>query len=421
MFSFRFKVLSVRVMLAISAGAWAAAAEHHRWVATWVSAQQLTEPGNMPPVSLEGTTLRQVVQPTLAGTRVRVKFSNQYGEKPLVLAGAHIARSLGMSRVDSATDQPLTFNGAPSVTIPPGAAMLSDDVPFDVVSFENIAVSIHLENMPAQLTGHPGSRTTSFIQPGDALSAAEWPESARTDHWYLLASLEVLAEPSAAAIVVIGDSITDGRGSTTNLNDRWPNLLARRLHANPATAQIAVLNQGAGGGRVLRDGLGDSALRRFDRDVLAVPGVRWAIIFKGVNDLGTAVGARAKGEPAISARDLIAAYREMIARAHSHGIRVIGATIMPFGGFASYDTPESEADRQVVNDWIRRGGEFDGVIDFDAITRDADNPSRLSAAVDGGDHLHPSAAGYRFMADAIDLTLFAATPAPCRGEHATAP
>ncbi|HEY0944696.1 MAG TPA: SGNH/GDSL hydrolase family protein [Opitutaceae bacterium] len=393
--------------LALALSAFACVAADARWVATWVSAQQLTEPGNMPPEpGLAGATLRQVIQPTLAGGRVRVMLSNEYGEKPLVVAGAHLAKSAGRSAIDPVTDRALTFNGATTVTIPPGAAMLSDDVPLAVAAFENLAVSVQLADVPARLTGHPGSRTTSFIHAGNGLSLATLPDAKETDHWYLLAAVEVLAAPAASAVVVIGDSITDGRGSTTNQNDRWPNQLARRLYANPATAQIAVLNQGTGGGRVLHDGLGDSALRRFDRDVLAVPGVRWLIVFEGVNDLGGAVGARAKGEPATTAQDLIAAYRQMILRARSHGIRVIGATIMPFAGFTSYDTPQSEADRQAVNDWIRHSGEFDGVIDFDAITRDPANPSRLSAAVDGGDHLHPSAAGYQIMADAIDLTLF---------------
>jgi lysophospholipase L1-like esterase len=384
------------------------AVEKQPWVRSWVSAQQLTEPHNLPPApGLAGHTLRQIIRPTLAGKRLRAAFSNQYGEAPLTITAARVARSTGDSAIDPASDRALTFGGAPSVTVLPGLMMFSDEIPFDVSVTENLAVTILVERIPTNVTGHPGSRTTSFMQEGSVVSEPELPQAQRVDHWYLLSSIDVTADPAAGAIVVIGDSITDGRGSTTNQNDRWPNLLAARLQANPGTQHLSVLNQGAGGGRVLRDGLGTSALARFDRDVIAVPGVRWLVIFEGVNDLGTAVGARAKGDKAATAEDLIAAFRQMILRAHSHGIRVIGATIMPFDGFTSYFTPESEADRQAVNAWIRTSGELDGVIDFDAITRDPAQPSRLSAAVDGGDHLHPSAAGYRIMAEAIDLGLFA--------------
>lgn len=379
-----------------------------QWISTWVSAQQLTEPHNLPPTpGLSGHTIRQIIQPTLAGNRLRVSFSNQYGEAPLAIGSAHVARSLGADAIEPGSDTLLTFNGSPSIVIQPGTFIISDDVPFNITPFENLGVSTYIAAMPTNVTGHPGSRTTSFIQPGDVVSAATLANHTATDHWYVLSSIEVWGSPTSAAIVVIGDSITDGRGSTTNQNDRWPNLLARRLNAQLSTAHIAVLNQGAGGGRVLRDGLGTSALGRFDRDVIAVPGVKWLVVCEGVNDIGTAVGARAKGEVANTADDLIAAFRQMIVRAHSHGIRVIGATIMPFAGFSNYDTPQSEADRQVVNKWIRTSGEFDGVIDFDAIARDGAEPSKLSSAVDGGDHLHPSAKGYEIMANAIDLGLFA--------------
>lgn len=378
------------------------------WVATWVSAQQLTEPHNLPPEpGLTGNTLRQVIQPTLGGSRVRLMFSNAYGDGPLAIGGARVAPSLDGARIDPDREHVLTFNnGAAGAVVQPGCVVYSDPVDMAVVPFANLAVTVHTPAVPARVTGHPGSRTTSFIMPGDALAAADMPQAVPTDHWYLLGSVEVWAAPRSAAIVVLGDSITDGRGSTTNRNDRWPNLLARRLHASPASQDIAVLNQGAGGGRILRDGLGTAALARFDRDVLATPGVGWLVVFIGVNDIGTAAGARARGEPAATARDLIDAYHQMIVRAHAHGIRVIGATIMPFQGFPGYDTPESEAQRQEVNSWIRTGREFDGVIDFDAITRDPAAPARLSPEVDGGDHLHPSAAGYRIMADAIDLSVF---------------
>jgi len=379
-----------------------------RWIGTWASAQQLTEPHNLPPApGLAGQTLRQVVRPTLAGHRLRVTFSNVFGDGPVTLASVQVALSAGDSAIQPASARSLTFNQSPSATIPPGAMIVSDPIFFVVTPSANLAVTVQFATVPPAITGHPGSRMTSFIQAGDAVAAPALPGAKRTDHWYFLSGIEVETDSSAAAIAVLGDSLTDGRGSTTNQNDRWPDRLSHRLQANPTTAHIAVLNQGLGGNRVLRDGLGPAALARFERDVLAHPGVRWLIVLEGINDIGTAVAARAKGEPAATAADLIAAYQEMITRAHARGIRVYGGTIMPFEGFATYYNATSEADRQAVNAWIRTSGAFDGVIDFDAIARDPANPSRLSAAVDGGDHLHLSAAGYKIIAEAIDLSLFA--------------
>jgi len=378
-----------------------------RWVGAWVSAQQLVEPHNMPPKpGLNGKALRQIIRPTLGGSRMRLTFSNADGREPLTIAAANVAKSTGGSTVDPAGICPLAFGGRPAVTILPGTSVISDPVSFNVRPFENLAVTTSFSAVPAAITGHPGSRTTSFIKDAALVSAAEFPEPVVADHWYFLAAVDVWSEPAAQAIVVLGDSITDGRGSTTNLNNRWPDDLARRLDANPRTRGIGVLNQGIGGNRLLRNGLGPSALQRFDRDVLVPPGARWLIIFEGINDVGTAKSARTKGEPAANAPEIIMAYEQLIVRGHAHGLRVFGATLMPFEGFDMYYDAQSEADRQAVNRWIRTSGKFDGVIDFDAIARDGQFPGRLSAAFDGGDHLHPSAEGYRLMAEAIDLSLF---------------
>jgi lysophospholipase L1-like esterase len=374
-----------------------------------MSAQQVVEPGNLPPApGFSDVTLRQIVRVSIGGRTVRVRFSNEFGRAPLTVVSASVARSAGGSAIDAATDRALTFGGRPAATIPEGATLLSDPVEFVLPPLSNLAVSIYVRGVPPDATGHPGSRTTSYLRAGNAVSAPSLADAVPVDHWYFLGGVDVRASRTAGAVVIVGDSITDGRGSTTNGNDRWPDVLARRLRSSPATAQVGVLNAGIGGNRLLRDGLGPNALARLDRDVLAQAGVRWLIVLQGINDIGTAAGARAKGEPAASVDDIIGAYTQIIDRAHAHGIRVYGATIMPFEGFSygGYFTAESEAERLKVNEWIRTSRRFDAVIDFDAITRDPERPSRLSAAVDGGDHLHPSAAGYRIMGEAVELKLF---------------
>ena len=385
-----------------------AAEARERWVGAWACSPQLVEPNNRPPPpGLNGATLRQRVRVSLAGRNIRVRLSNAFGDTAVTLASVHIARAVNGSAIERESDHALTFGGLASVTIPAGAPIISDELFFPIAALSDVAITIHFRDTPRDITGHPGSRTTSYLQAGDFVAAPDLPEAARTDHWYFINGIDVRAEqPAAAAIVVLGDSITDGRGSTTNGNDRWPDRLARRLQSDPATAHIAVLNHGIGGNRLLRDGLGPNALARLDRDVLAQTGVRWLIVLEGVNDLGTAVGARAKNEPFASARDVIAGYEQIIARAHARGLLVYGATIMPFAGFGLYDRPESEADRQAVNTWIRTSGSFDAVIDFDAAVRDVDSPPHLAAAYDVGDHLHLNPAGYARMAEAIELTLF---------------
>jgi lysophospholipase L1-like esterase len=270
----------------------------------------------------------------------------------------------------------------------------------------DLAISLHFNSVPAELTGHPGSRTNSYVAPGDHLGDAEMVAAKKTVHWYFITGVDVVdSTGGAAAVVILGDSITDGYGCTTDANNRWTDALARRLQTNQTTRSVGVLNQGIGGNRLLRDGLGPNALARFDRDVIGQTGVRWLVILEGINDLGTRTEARAKGESFASAADLIAAYDQMIERAHTHGIRVIGATLLPFLGSKNYWTADGDEDRQVVNAWIRTSGRFDAVIDFDAALREEKDPLRLAAAWDN-DHLHPSLAGYQRMAESVDLRLF---------------
>jgi lysophospholipase L1-like esterase len=372
-------------------------------VGTWTAAQQLVEPRNLPPApGLSGSTLRQVIHTSVGGSTLRVRLANTFSDGPLAVTAAHVARSRGGSAIEGASDRALTFAGADSVRIAPGAVATSDPLDYAVPALGDLAVTIEIGAAPAAVTGHPGSRTTSYLLAGRWAGAPELPDAGTTDHWYVLAGLDVAGAEPGLAVVTLGNSITDGRGSGTNRNDRWPDNLARRLQADARTRHVAVLNAGIGGNTVLAGGLGPTALARLDRDVVAQPGVRWVILLEGVNDIG---GARDSASAVAVARDLPLAYREIIARVHARGLRIYGATITPFGG-SPYDGVEREAARRAVNRWIRTGGAFDAVIDFDAVLRDPAEPSRLLPLVDTGDHLHPNEVGYRMMADAIDLALF---------------
>lgn len=357
----------------------------------------------MPPEpGLSGNTLRQVVQTTIGGERLRVRFSNRFGAGPMTIAAARLAGSAGGAATVAGTERALRFGGREAVTIPAGGEVTADPIAFALAPLSRVAVTVRFGGVPPALTGHPGSRTTSYIARGSAMDDAALAAGVTTEHWYALAAIDVVAG-DAAAVVTLGNSITDGRGSGTDRQNRWPDNLARRLRENTATARVAVLNAGIGGNRVLRGGLGPPALQRFDRDVPEQPGVRWVIVLEGVNDLGEARGAE---QAETTARELIEAYRWMISRAHARDIKAYGATILPFGG-SFYDAPEREAARQAVNRWIRTSGEYDAVIDFDAALRDPSNPAHLRPEADTGDHLHPNEQGYRMMADAIDLALFA--------------
>jgi lysophospholipase L1-like esterase len=337
---------------------------------------------------------------TLGGSHLRARFSNAYGTNPVTINSVHVALAAGPGRagngnIDPATDKAVTFGGLPSATIAPRQELLCDPFDYDLPALTNLAVSIYFGDISATaINGHPGSRTTSLIQPGNAVSVASLPSAVKTAHWYILTGIEVLADASSGAIVTLGDSLTDGRGSTTDRNNRWPDELAKRLHTNAPTAGVAVLNMGIGGNGVF-GGLGPSALARFERDVLDQNGARWLILFEGVNDIGG--GA--------SAESLTNAYAHFVDKAHARNLRAYGATITPFGGHAYY-TPAHEAVRQAVNTWIRTSGKFDAVIDFDAVVRNPVTLTNLLSAYDTGDGLHLNPAGYQAMANSIDLTWF---------------
>jgi lysophospholipase L1-like esterase len=416
--------------LILSFAAWAQSGEH--WVSTWAASPQqrvafpqpprpaqapataaptqttAAAPANAPAPgsNFNNQTVRMVVHTSIGGRRARVQLSNAYGAAALVVRSAHIALRDKDSAIVPDTDKALSFNGKPSVVIPPGAQMVSDAIDFNVPKLADVMVSIYLPSETGSPTTHAtGLHTTYISQEGDFTAQPVISDAATTQSWYFLASLDVLAPPDSAALVTFGDSITDGARSTPNTDSSWPSVLARRLAANPATLNVAVLNQGISGNRVLRENAGTNALARLDRDALAQSGVKWMIFMEGINDIGQGLRANAPGDQMVTADDLIGGLKQVIERAHSHGIKAIGATLTPFSG-AAYYSDAGETVRQAVNQFIRSGA-FDAVVDFDAVTRDSENPKVFKAEYDSGDHLHPGDAGYKAMAESIDLSLFA--------------
>ncbi|HOU90507.1 MAG TPA: SGNH/GDSL hydrolase family protein, partial [Polyangiaceae bacterium] len=375
--------------------------EPQRWVGTW-TASPYYDSGNQPPASLANGVIRQIAHVSLGGSQLRVQFSNLFGNGPVTINSAHIALCPSTPAVDStiqtATDTALAFSGAASVTIAQGQEIWSDAVDFDLPPLGNLTITTAFGAVPSNVTGHSGSRTTSYIQTGSSdVSAPSMSAAQTTDHWYIISGIDVMAGASARAVVAIGDSITDGRGTDTNHNNRWTDILAARLQANPATADVAVLNQGIGATNLIGNS-GTAGQARFDRDVIGQSGVRYAIVYHGVNDIGAA-GA--------STASMRAAYDDLIARAHGAGLLIYGGTILPFSG-NSYYSAAHETVRQEVNAYIR-SGVFDGVIDFDAALTDGGNPPALQTAYATWaqtDYLHPGPAGYQKMGETPELSLF---------------
>lgn len=379
-----------------------------RWVTTWGCAPQLTEPHNLPPVPLAHSTLRQFIRTSIGGQQLRVRFSNAYGTNAVTINAANVALanaagSAGNGDINPATDKALTFHGAPGAVIPPGQVVYSDPLAFDLPALTNVAVSIYFGSISATtINGHPGSRTTSFIVASNAVSAASLPAASKTKHWYIITGLEVLGDGASKSVVILGDSITDGRGSTDDGNNRWPDILAQRLATNSPTAGVGVVNLGIGGNAIF-GGLGPAAVKRFERDILGQSGARYFILFEGVNDIGSGSSSMT------TATNLVNAYGDMATKAKARGLRAYGATITPFGG-SGYYSELHEQERQFVNTWIRTNTVFDGVIDFDAAVRDPADPVKFKAeyypGVNANDWLHLNPAGLKAMGDAIDLNLF---------------
>jgi lysophospholipase L1-like esterase len=397
------------------------------WVATWATAQELSRtiqeipelpPGvTMPdfsklkgpvmplriPKSVQDETVRMIVHTSIGGNRLRIELSNAFGLGIVSIADAHIAKRTSESSVDPASDRKITFSGNPGVEIRPGAVIVSDAINMDVKPMSDLAVSLYVAKSDGEPANHMVGLHTSYIAGGDTTASVSMSKGDTTTGYLWLRSIDVVAPPSSIAIACLGDSITDGFGTTGDANRAWPALLAKRLNQPQTGARISVLNEGISGNEILRDGAGVSALARFDRDILGEPGVRWIVLLEGINDIN--LHGQITGPVALDAEDLIAGYRQLIARAHLNGIKVIGATLTPEEG-VWLAGPVGEATRQKVNAWIRNSGEFDAVVDFDAVVRDPNHPARLRTDLDPGDHIHPNDIGNQSMADAFALSTF---------------
>ena len=360
--------------------------------------------GFAPPTTLTNQTIRQIVRTSIGGSRVRVVLSNAFGTAPIEIGAGHVALRDKDTAIVASSAKKLTVDGASTFSVLAGATVVTDAVDLAVAPVSDLVIDLYLPKDlgvgPSPVTTHNGASQTNFVsETGNHSGEAVLPVSGRSGAWFLIARVEVAAPAGTGAVVAFGDSITDGARSTADMNNRWPDQLARRLAARKS-AGVAVLNAGISGNRVLGDGAGVSALARFDRDVLMQTGVTHVVVMEGINDIGIA-----RANPSPSAADLIAGHKQLIARAHARGLKIYGATLTPYEG-AAYFSPEGEAKRQALNQWIRTSGAYDGVIDFDQVTRDPAAPTKFLPAFDSGDHLHPGDAGYKAMGDAVDLALF---------------
>ena len=385
--------------LALASPAWSAGP----WVRTWAASPgeiQTAWPGH-PIIAMSDVTFRMVARVSAGGNEVRLRLSNEMTDAPLAIGAVHVALAGPDGAPQPGTDRVVTFAGQAAPTIPAFAPLESDPVALNVPPLSKLVVSIHVPGEATRATIHSLGVANTRIVPGDQTGAAALSGGRTAFERYILSGIDVSGGPATDTIVTLGDSITDGAASTTDQNQRWPDILAERLN-HAGMKRFAVANAGISGNRLLLTGAGPAALARFDRDVLSVPGVRYLVVLEGVNDIGSAKNSPA-GAP--RAEDLIAAYRQIVARAHAHGIKVYGATILPYKG-AGYWSEAGEAVRQTVNRWTRTPGNFDAVIDLDRAIADKADPLTMAAAYDCGDHLHPKDAGYKAMAEAVDLKLF---------------
>jgi lysophospholipase L1-like esterase len=427
------KLRNLLFLCLISAAVPVANAQDH-WVATWAAAPQQARGGPPPaaqanpagarggdgqrgagpapaPTTFKDQTVRMVVRTSLGGRRARVTLSNVFGNAPLTIGSAHVALRSKESAITAGSDRTLMFNGKPSLTIAQGASMMSDPVDLEIPALGDLAISVYIPGDSGQLTTHGTGLHTTYIAKGNVTAAPVLEETTTTTRsWYWITSVDVMASADAGAIVAFGDSITDGATSTNDADRSWPSVLAGRLMATPGAPKLSVLNLGISGNRILADGAGVNALARFDRDVLGQAGVKWLMIMEGINDIGQTTGpprGNAPPQTPVTADDLILPIKQMIERAHTHGIKVIGCTLTPYEG-AVYYSDKGEEVRMAVNQWIKTGGAFDAVLDYDKVTQDSANPKTFKPTFNISDHLHPNDAGYKAMADSVDLKIFAA-------------
>jgi lysophospholipase L1-like esterase len=408
--------MRLRTVLLLVFAYTAFAANETHWVGTWGAspAPQLADDAQMRTAKLvfHNQTIREIVHVSIGSDTVRVRLSNAYGAQPLEIGAVHVALRAAGSGIVAGSDRTVKFRGKSSVSIPANALALSDPVKLNLPAGGDLAISLFLPNETKGSGIHYAAQQTTYIGSGDLTGAASISDPATITSWVFLTGVDVLAPQASSTVVAFGDSITDGARSTVDANHRWPDILSARLLASRGSNPLGMIDAGIGGNRVLHDAtanirFGVNALARFDRDVLAQPGVKYVIVLEGINDLGHA-GSSAPASESVTADDVIAGLSQMIERAHEHGIKIFGATLTPFEGTASpgYFTPEKEKMRKAINEWIRTGKAFDGVADFDKAVRDPDHPDRMKAAYEGGDHLHPGDAGYKAMGEAIDLSLF---------------
>jgi lysophospholipase L1-like esterase len=406
----------LKSVLAVFAIAVAPLCAQTRWVATWSSSAspQLTDEGQLQSARLifENQTLRQVVHTSIGGSTVRVRLSNVYNSNAVAIGAAHIALRSSAQNIVADSDRVLTFAGRAAITLPPNASVLSDPLTLDVPAAGDLAISLFFPQKTWPGGIHYLALQTNYIGTGDQTGRATFTRAANISNWVFLAGVDVAADDGAGAILTLGDSITDGANSTADTNQRWPNFLATRLLA-ASGERMAVANAGISGNRVLHDAIisvrsGANALARLEHDVLSQPGARYLIVLEGINDIGQPGTTSADITETVTADEIINGLALIVARAHEMGLTVYGATLTPFAVATSvgYFSPEKEVKRKAVNQWIRTGGAFDAVIDFEAAVRDPANPDSMLPAFDSGDHLHPGNAGYKAMADAIDLSLF---------------